>query len=100
MSTVTAALLAVLACRSIRAGTGTAPYAIGIACWQIVLVGLSDMNVLWNSQLPVSGPDWLTRVAVALSIGLGAGPAAGAFLLIRRQRMACALTQPPPAQPS
>lgn len=88
LPTLVASLLAVMAWRSMRAGTGTAPFAIGIACWLIFTVGLSDVAVLWNSQLPVNGPDWLTRLAIAVSIGLGAGLGVGAYFPIRRQRIA------------
>jgi hypothetical protein len=51
----------------------------------IALVGgATDLSVLWKSQLPTVGPYALTRVEVALSLGLGAGIAIGALVRILR----------------
>jgi hypothetical protein len=54
----------------------------------IALVGgATDLTSLWKSQLPPAGPNWLTRLEVALSLGVGAGIAVGALVqLVRRQR--------------
>lgn len=83
-----AAALTVLAWRSARAGTGTVVYVAGIAAWLILLQGLSDASVLWNSQLPAAGPDWLTRVCVLLAVGLGLGVALGTLRVLLRGRTA------------
>jgi hypothetical protein len=51
----------------------------------IALVGgATDLSALWKSQLPTVGPYALTRLEVALSLGLGAGIAIGALVRILR----------------
>jgi hypothetical protein len=51
----------------------------------IALVGgATDLSALWKSQLPTVGPRALTRLEVALSLGLGAGIAIGALVRILR----------------
>ena len=64
------------------------------ALYGIVFVGLlvaliggaTDVSALWNSQLPDAGPTWLTRVEVALALGLGAGLVVGALVRMLRSR--------------
>ena len=64
------------------------------ALYGIVFVGLlvaliggaTDVSALWNSQLPDAGPTWLTRVEVALALGLGAGLVVGAIVRMLRSR--------------
>ena len=64
------------------------------ALYGVVFVGLlvaliggaTDISALWNSQLPDAGPTWLTRVEVALALGLGAGLVVGAIVRMLRSR--------------
>ncbi|CAN5765455.1 hypothetical protein BH18ACT7_BH18ACT7_02120 [soil metagenome] len=86
LPTVVAALLTWASWRSVRAGTSTVVYLAGIAGWLVLLQGLSDVSVLWNSQVPSAGPDWLTRLVVAVSVGLGLGVVLGAGRLPLRGR--------------
>ncbi len=49
----------------------------------IALVGgVSDLSSLWHSQLPTAGPHALTRLEVALVLGIGGGAAVGALARI------------------
>lgn len=84
--TVAALLLTWASWRSIKAGTSTAAYTVGIAAWLVVVQSLSDLDVLWNSQLPAAGPDWLTRLAVSVGVGLGAGVGLGCLRVLARSQ--------------
>lgn len=66
-----------------------AMYGVLFVGVMIALVGgATDLPSLWKSQLPPVGPNWLTRLEVALSLGLGAGLALGALVqIVRRQRV-------------
>lgn len=83
---VIALLLTWAAWRSARAGTGTVVFTAGIAAWLVLLQGLSDITVLWNSQLAATGPAWLTRLAVTVTVGLGFGVALATVRLLTRGR--------------
>lgn len=92
-STVAGALPAVAALlltgasgRSLRAGTSTIGFPAGIAAVLVLVTGLSDVSVLWNSQLPSAGPGWLTRLIVSVGVGLGAGVGLGCLRTIARSR--------------
>jgi hypothetical protein len=67
-----------------------AMYGVLFVGLMIALVGgATDLPSLWKSQLPPSGPAWLSRLEVALSLGVGAGLAIGALVqIVRRQRQA------------
>jgi hypothetical protein len=66
-----------------------AMYGVAFVGFLIALVGgVSDLSMLWKSQLPGAGPDWLNRLEVALALGLGAGLGVGALI-----RMFC--SRPP-----
>lgn len=86
LPTVVALLMTWLSWRSARAGTATVVYSAGIAAWLVLLSGLADVSVLWNSQLPSTGPDWLTRLSVVLSVGLSLGVALGSARVLFRER--------------
>lgn len=86
LPTLVAAGLAWVSWRSARAGTATVAYTAGIAAWLILAQGLSDVSVLWNSQLPAVGPDWLTRGSVVVTVGLGAGVALGSLRVLLHRR--------------
>lgn len=92
LPTVVAALLTWAGWRSARAGTGTVVYLVGIAGWLVLLQGLSDVAVLWNSQVPSLGPAWLTRLAVTVAVGLGLGVVLGAGRLLLRGRARAPVT--------
>ncbi len=66
-------------------------YTAGIGAWLVLLQRLSDVAVLWNSQLPSVGPEWLTRLSVVLTLGLGAGVALGSLRVLLR----CRAERPP-----
>lgn len=80
--------LGLLAARSARRGQLAARFPLGAAGLLAAVQGLSDVAVVWSSQLPQTGPDWLARAAVSLSMGLGAGLVVTAVLLGRRDRAA------------
>jgi hypothetical protein len=67
-----------------------AMYGVLFVGVMIALVGgATDLPSLWKSDLPPAGPDWATRLEVALSLGVGAGLAVGALVqIVRRQRKA------------
>ena len=69
-----------------RVRTSSAVYAAGIAAWLLLVQGLSDLDVLCTSQLPSAGPDWLTRLVVTVTVGLGAGVAGGCLRVLTRSR--------------
>ena len=55
-------------------------YGVLFVGLMVALVGgASDLSALWHSQLPAAGPDGLTRLEVALALGLGGGVALGAL---------------------
>jgi hypothetical protein len=68
------------------------------ALYGVVFVGLmvaliggaTDLSALWKSQIPTAGPAVVTRLAVAISLGLGAGLMVGAII-----RMVRSGPQPP-----
>jgi hypothetical protein len=74
------------------------PTIIGIlrrkteALYGVVFVGLmvaliggaTDLSALWKSQIPNVGPPELTRLEVAISLGLGAGLVVGAIIRMVR----------------
>lgn len=86
LPTLAALLLTWGSWRSVRAGTSTVAYMAGIAAWLVLVQALSDLDVLWNSQLPAGGPDWLSRLAVSASVGLGAGVGLGCLRVLTRSR--------------
>lgn len=53
--------------------------AIFVGLMVALVGGASDVTSLWHSQLPPAGPDVLTRLEVALALGLGGGVAFGAL---------------------
>jgi len=53
--------------------------AVFVGLMVALVGGASDLTALWHSQLPAAGPEWLTRLEVALALGLGAGIALGAL---------------------
>src|SRR5262245_18492794 len=64
-----------------------AMYGVAFVGFLIALIGgVSDLSVLWKSQLPGLGPDWLTRLEVAVAIGLGTGLGVGALVRMFRSR--------------
>jgi hypothetical protein len=67
-----------------------AMYGVLFVGLMIALVGgATDLPSLWKSQLPPTGAAWVTRLEVALSLGVGAGLAIGALVqIVRRQRKA------------
>jgi len=66
------------------------------ALYGVVFVGLlvaliggaTDLSALWKSQLPDAGPGWLTRLEVAVALGLGSGLVVGALIRMVRTRAA------------
>ncbi len=56
--------------------------AIFVSLMVALVGGVSDLSALWHSQLPSAGPDALTRLEVALALGLGGGIALGALARI------------------
>jgi hypothetical protein len=56
--------------------------AIFVGLMVALVGGASDVTSLWHSQLPPAGPDVLTRLEVALALGLGGGIALGALARI------------------
>jgi len=50
--------------------------------------GATDLSALWKSQLPDAGPGWLTRLEVAVALGLGSGLVVGALIRMVRTRAA------------
>src|SRR5207237_9287355 len=52
--------------------------AIFVGLMVALVGGASDGSSWWHSQLPSAGPDLLTRLEVALALGLGGGIAFGA----------------------
>jgi hypothetical protein len=64
-----------------------AMYGVAFVGLLVALVGgVSDLSTLWKSQLPGAGPDWLTRLEVAIALGLGSGLAVGALIRMIRSR--------------
>jgi hypothetical protein len=64
-----------------------AMYGVAFVGFLIALVGgVSDLAVLWKSQLPGAGPDWLSRLEVAAALGLGSGLGVGALIRMFRSR--------------
>jgi hypothetical protein len=64
-----------------------AMYGVAFVGFLIALVGgLSDLSLLWKSQLPGVGPAWLTRFEVAVALGLGSGLGVGAVIQMFRSR--------------
>jgi hypothetical protein len=62
-------------------------YGVVFVGFMIALVGgVSDLSALWKSQLPGAGPEWLTRLEVVISVGLGSGLAIGALIRMFRTR--------------
>jgi hypothetical protein len=66
------------------------------ALYGVVFVGLlvaliggaTDLSALWKSQLPDAGPGWLTRLEVAVALGIGSGLVVGALIRMVRTRAA------------
>ena len=54
--------------------------AIFVGLMVALVGGATDLSSLWKSQLPPAGPDLLTRLEVAVALGLGAGVALGALV--------------------
>ncbi len=76
--------------------------AIGVAIVIALVGGLSDVAALTRSQLPFAYAPVTARAAVAASMGLGVGIAAGGVVALRRHlpvsaRPAPARSSPPPA---
>ncbi|MDQ1380244.1 MAG: hypothetical protein QOJ71_963, partial [Actinomycetota bacterium] len=85
---------------SIAVWAAAIPTVIGLvrrraeALYGVVFVGLlvaliggaTDLAALWKSQLPDAGPAWLTRLEVAVALGLGVGLVAGALIRMVRSR--------------
>ncbi|MBA2390638.1 MAG: hypothetical protein H0V67_10340 [Geodermatophilaceae bacterium] len=86
LPTAVALLLTWASWRSVKAGTTTVAYTGGIAAWLVCIQSLSDLDVLWHSQLPSAAPGWLTRAAVTVGVGLGAGLALGCLRVLARSR--------------
>jgi hypothetical protein len=64
-----------------------AMYGVAFVGFLIALVGgLSDLSLLWKSQLPGVGPHWLTRLEVVVALGLGSGLGVGALIHMFRGR--------------
>ena len=64
-----------------------AMYGVAFVGFLIALVGgLSDLSALWKSQLPTAGPEWLSRLEVAVALGLGGGLGVGALIRMFRSR--------------
>ncbi len=75
--------------------------AIFVGLMIALVGGASDLASLWHSQLPSAGPDVLTRLEVALAIGLGGGIALGALARVvfaERSTRADASTETDPAK--
>ena len=67
-------------------------YGVVFVALLVALIGgATDLSALWKSQLPDAGPAWLTRVEVAIALGLGGGLVAGALFRMVRSR---AVTHP------
>ncbi len=84
LPTLAALLLTWGSWRSVKAGTSTVGYLAGIAAWLVLLQALPDLEVLWNSQLPAAGPNWLSQLAVSSAVGLGAGVGLGCLRVLTR----------------
>lgn len=55
-------------------------YGVVFVGLMVALVGgATDLSALWKSQVPNAGPAALTRLEIAISLGLGAGLVAGAI---------------------
>ncbi len=58
-------------------------YGVVFVSLMVALVGgVSDLSSLWHSQLPSTGPHVLTRLEIALVLGIGGGVALGALARI------------------
>lgn len=77
-------LLAFATYRSVRSGSSSVPFPLGIIGVMVAIQGMSDAAVLWNSHIPQTGPDWLARIAVVITLGVGVGLAIAAVVLRRR----------------
>ena len=68
-----------------RGGYAGAPLTLCAGLFLGIAGGLADVTTLSHSQLPTTLPHWLTRLAVALVLGLGAAVATIAALHLRAQ---------------
>ena len=68
-----------------RGGYAAAPLLLCAGLFLGIAGGLADVTTLSHSQLPTTLPDWLTRLAVATVLGLGAAVATIAALHLRAQ---------------
>ncbi len=80
--------LCVLSVRSVVRRHSSAYFLLGAAGALAAIQGSSDVSVIWNSQLPQTGPAWLARILIGLVVGLGAGLLVAALLLGRRDKRA------------
>jgi hypothetical protein len=85
---IVAWVIAVLGVRALSKRPGDGLLMAAFAAVVIALFGgLGDLTSLFSSQLPFAFSGWMARAAVAVSLGLGFGLAAGAVLAIVRHRV-------------
>lgn len=74
------------ALRAALRGRAASIYLQAMAGWLFVIEGVPDLDVLFRTNVAAAGSAWLTRIAVALLVGLGGGLAIGAIGLLRARR--------------
>lgn len=80
-----------------RGGHTAVPLALLAGLFLALAGGLADVTAFARSQLPTTLPGWLDRLAVAATLGVGAGLVAGAALRLRRTPEPRATVDAPPA---